>query len=213
MDLGSSHGTFVNSNRLTKKKREPLKQNDRIKFGASTREYIIKLDLDYNKTINEDEDETKDNNKRKLTDNGNNIHDEDEPPKKKLKVSNDNDYVHCYHLLVKHKDSRKPRSWKSPNITRTKEEAINILTEFKESLLKDIELKDNELNDELFSRFKALASKESDCTSAKRGGDLKRFGREKMQKPFADVSFNMKIGELSDIVETKSGFHIILRVG
>ena len=46
MDLGSSHGTFVNKTRLQKKKREPLRDGYVIKFGASTREYIVKLDLD-----------------------------------------------------------------------------------------------------------------------------------------------------------------------
>jgi len=35
--------------------------------------------------------------------------------------------VRCSHLLIKHKDSRRPASWKSPSITRSKEEALEIL--------------------------------------------------------------------------------------
>ena len=35
--------------------------------------------------------------------------------------------VRCSHLLVKHKDSRRPSSWREENITRTKEEALEIL--------------------------------------------------------------------------------------
>jgi len=35
--------------------------------------------------------------------------------------------VRCSHLLVKHKDSRRPSSWRETNITRTKEEALEIL--------------------------------------------------------------------------------------
>lgn len=35
--------------------------------------------------------------------------------------------VRCSHLLIKHKDSRRPASWKSDKITRTKEEALEIL--------------------------------------------------------------------------------------
>jgi len=35
--------------------------------------------------------------------------------------------VQCSHILVKHKDSRRPSSWREENITRTKEEAREIL--------------------------------------------------------------------------------------
>ena len=35
--------------------------------------------------------------------------------------------VQASHLLVKHRESRRPASWKEANITRTKEEALEIL--------------------------------------------------------------------------------------
>lgn len=35
--------------------------------------------------------------------------------------------VQCSHLLVKHKDSRRPSSWREDNITRTKEEALELV--------------------------------------------------------------------------------------
>lgn len=57
-----------------------------------------------------------------------------------------------------------------------------------------------------------LAQKYSDCSSAKRGGDLGPFSRGQMQKPFEDVAFNLKVGEISDITETDSGLHIIERI-
>lgn len=33
-----------------------------------------------------------------------------------------------------------------------------------------------------------------------------------MQKPFEDVSFALKVGEMSSIVDTDSGLHLILRI-
>ncbi|KAK6734227.1 hypothetical protein RB195_017794 [Necator americanus] len=60
--------------------------------------------------------------------------------------------------------------------------------------------------------FRKLAQQFSDCSSAKRGGDLGMFGRRQMQKPFEDASFALDIGEMSDIVETDSGLHIIWRL-
>uniref|UniRef100_A0A3P8SUX9 Peptidyl-prolyl cis-trans isomerase n=1 Tax=Amphiprion percula TaxID=161767 RepID=A0A3P8SUX9_AMPPE len=62
-------------------------------------------------------------------------------------------------------------------------------------------------------KFESLASQFSDCSSAKKGGDLGPFGRGQMQKPFEDASFALKVGDMSGPVFTDSGVHIILRTG
>jgi hypothetical protein len=47
--------------------------------------------------------------------------------------------------------------------------------------------------------------------AAAQGGDLGPFTRGKMQKPFEDTSFALKVGELSGVVDTDSGLHVIKR--
>lgn len=77
-----------------------------------------------------------------------------------LAETHPNKKIRAAHLLVKHKDSRRPSSWKEEHITRTKEEAIEILEGY-EKRIRSGEVK---LGD--------LASTESDCSSAKKKGDL-----------------------------------------
>jgi peptidyl-prolyl cis-trans isomerase D len=59
-------------------------------------------------------------------------------------------------------------------------------------------------------RFAALAKQHSqDLGSAAEGGDLNFFGRNAMVKAFEDVAFSLNKGQISDLVKTDFGWHII----
>jgi len=59
--------------------------------------------------------------------------------------------------------------------------------------------------------FAELAKNNSTGPSASDGGDLGWFSREMMVTPFSNVAFNLGNDQISDIVETQFGFHIILK--
>ena len=99
------------------------------------------------------------------------------------------------HILVMYEGSmRAPES-----VTRSKEEA----EAFAGELLQQI--KDG-------ADFQELAKKHSDGPSKVNGGVLTPFGRGKMAPAFEEAAFALKKEEVSGIVETDFGFHIIKRL-
>jgi hypothetical protein len=114
------------------------------------------------------------------------LHEVQAPPEEKIGAS---------HILVAYKDSRSAAG----NITRTKDQARK---RAEDAMKKAKAGKD----------FAALAKEYSDDPgSGPKGGDLGVFPRNMMVKPFADAAFALKPGEISGIVETDFGFHVIKR--
>ena len=107
--------------------------------------------------------------------------------------------IRAAHLLVKHRDSRRPMSWREAEITRSKEEARTIIQGYEQQILRGE------------TTLGELALTESDCSSARKRGDLGYFGKGDMQKEFEEAAFSLRPGETSGIVETASGLHLIQR--
>ncbi len=124
-------------------------------------------------------------------------------------ASASNEQVQVLHILRKHSGSRRPASWRCDNITQSKEVSIAEVTEIRNRLL---QVSSAEGFEAMHRLFEAIALKDSDCGSHERGGDLGLFGRGQMQKPFEDASFGLQVGELSNLVDTDSGIHVILRL-
>lgn len=76
---------------------------------------------------------------------------------------------------------------------------------------KDAFLEINRLRTKLIDGedFAEVARKYSDCASAAKGGDLGFFGKGTMVKPFEDTAFILMPGEISEVVKTQFGYHII----
>lgn len=59
--------------------------------------------------------------------------------------------------------------------------------------------------------FAAKAKALSQCPSGARGGDLGHFGRGAMVKEFDAVAFDLEVGQMSGLVQTRFGYHILKR--
>ena len=102
--------------------------------------------------------------------------------------------------MIKHSGSRNPISRRTGHhITISKEQAIEELNKIKAEITTE--------------NFASQAKARSDCGSFANGGDLGFFKRGDMQKPFEEAAFNLKIGEISGIVDTDSGVHLVYRTG
>jgi NIMA-interacting peptidyl-prolyl cis-trans isomerase 1 len=108
--------------------------------------------------------------------------------------------IRVLHILQKHTGSRNPNdSYRKKPITRSKQEAIDNIIRFK-SEIKSME------------DWNRIAQQYSECGSAANNGDLGMFGRGAMQKAFEDAAFALQVGEMSDLVDSDSGIHIIVRI-
>ena len=97
--------------------------------------------------------------------------------------------VRASHILIK-PEAADPNT--DPNEAKAKAKAENLLLQIKNG-----------------ADFAELAKANSSCPSSAKGGDLDFFKRDRMVPAFAKAAFELKVGQVSDVVETKFGYHII----
>jgi peptidyl-prolyl cis-trans isomerase NIMA-interacting 1 len=99
------------------------------------------------------------------------------------------------HVLVKYVGAKKAR----PNVIRTREEACLRAEEARAKLAEGMS----------FADVVSLYSEEPGATT--REGSLGTIERSHVVPAFADAAFELKTGEVSHVVETDFGFHVIMR--
>ncbi|KAG5485282.1 hypothetical protein CUR178_06645 [Leishmania enriettii] len=105
------------------------------------------------------------------------------------------------HLLIKHSGSRNPVSRRTGKPTTISyDEAVVELQQWLCSI------KEGKVT------FEDAARQRSDCGSYACGGYLGAFGPGEMMKPFEDATKSLEVGQISDVVVTDSGVHIIKRI-
>lgn len=111
--------------------------------------------------------------------------------------------VRTAHLLIKHTGSRNPVSRRTgKQVTLSPEDAMTELKQYEKRIKEG----------GVAETFPVCAKERSDCSSYSRNGDLGHFGVGQMQRPFEEASFALSVGEMSPIVSTDSGYHLIYRI-
>jgi hypothetical protein len=112
-------------------------------------------------------------------------------------------YVYTAHLLIKHTQSRNPISRRTGQpVTLSPADAYQELQGYEAKLCQPLSV----------TTFMQYAEARSDCGSYAQGGDLGLFGPGQMQQPFEEASFALAPGQMSGIVSTDSGYHLIYRI-
>lgn len=114
--------------------------------------------------------------------------------------------------VVAYYEENKTRFFEKPEMTQARHILIAVKPEDTDEQKKEKRERAEQLLKQIKEEkadFAELAEKNSDCPSKAMGGDLGEFRRGQMVKEFEDAAFGMKVNEVSDVVETQFGYHII----
>jgi peptidyl-prolyl cis-trans isomerase C len=104
-----------------------------------------------------------------------------------------------------------PNFFQKPEQVRASHILIKVAEDDDEEKKKAAKQKIEEVQEKIKTggNFEELARTYSEGPSRTQGGDLGYFDRHKMVKPFSDAAFRLQPGEISPIVKTRFGYHII----
>jgi peptidyl-prolyl cis-trans isomerase NIMA-interacting 1 len=103
--------------------------------------------------------------------------------------------INARHILIAWQGAQRA----DPSVTRTREQARTLAQQVRDEARAG-------------ANWEELWSKNSNEPGGQRGGELGTFGRGQMVPAFERTAFALKVGEISDVVETPFGFHVIQRL-
>lgn len=114
---------------------------------------------------------------------------------KRAKFSGEPPKITVKHILIKYAGAKNPVE----SVTRTREEACMRALEARDKIVAGAEFDDvvKEYSDE--------------PGAATRNGSIGSVERAQLAKSFADAAFELSLNQMSDVVESESGFHLIVR--
>ncbi|MDY6854175.1 MAG: peptidylprolyl isomerase [Thermodesulfobacteriota bacterium] len=106
---------------------------------------------------------------------------------------------------------KQPQLFKKPEMIHASHILIKVDPKADEAKKSEARTKIEEIQQRLKKGedFSALAKELSQCPSNAKGGSLNYFSRGQMVKPFEEAAFSLKPGGISDVVETRFGYHLI----
>ena len=182
IDLKSPKGTELDGRVVPGHKPQQIRDGARFTLGGNgSREFVVRVESSAPKRSSRDGD------------------DAGAPPKRP--AGGRPSIVTASHVLLKSVESRNPKVRHKGNIpvTRSKAEAREQLQRIRDDIVAKVH------------SFGDMAQEHSECSSAKRGGDLGPFEFGQMMRPFSEAAYSLEVGEMSDLVWSDSGVHIILR--
>lgn len=104
-----------------------------------------------------------------------------------------------------------PQFSKQPELVRVSDILIKVEPNADDFVKNDARKKIEEIKEKLKKGegFAVLAREYSQSPSSSKGGDLNYFMRGQMGKPFEEIAFSLKRGEVSEVIETKFGYYLI----